>query len=69
MQYGGIPNMNHDTDCGMIDVCERLGFVYNLCHKGASIHSARCSPGQKQTLLVLAKIHDQLTNLTEKLSG
>jgi len=41
---------NHDEDCDMIDICEKLDVARNLCYKGADVIFKRCSPAEKAAL-------------------
>lgn len=61
-----LNNLNYESDCDCIGICEPLDGVYKLCEAGASITSGRCSPAEKNQLFLLNKISTQLDELLKK---
>ncbi|HBF1403350.1 TPA: hypothetical protein LR821_004085 [Clostridioides difficile] len=58
-------NMNHDKDCELIDICDTAcESIYVMCKKGATIGN-RCSPAEKNQIILLANISKQLEQLLE----
>jgi hypothetical protein len=56
----------YESDCDCIDICESLSGAYNLCKKGAIIAVKRCSPAERNQMLLLNKISKQLDKLLKE---
>ena len=56
----------YDYDCDCIDICKSIDGVYNLCKKDATLGANRCTPGEKNMLVLLNKISNQLDELLKK---
>lgn len=44
--------LKYHDDCDMLEICKELGATYNMCYKDANILSERCSPAEKQSILL-----------------
>lgn len=50
----------YDNDCSCIEICESIGSTYNLCYAGATYTVNRCTPAEKNQIILLNKISKQL---------
>lgn len=53
----------YDADCECINICDSLSGAYKLCQKGALTAVKRCSPAERNQMLLLNKISNQLDKL------
>lgn len=47
---------NYPDDCDMLFFCEKNAQTYRLCYKGAPISSKRCSPAEKNLMLMFSQV-------------
>lgn len=50
----------YEEDCDCIDICRSINATYKLCYAGTSYASNRCTPAEKNQIILLNKISKQL---------
>ena len=54
--FNRTATMNFSEDCDMLFFCEKNAQTYRLCYRGAPLNSKRCSPSEKNLMLMFCEV-------------